>query len=216
MKDFELTLREELFPHWILYVLLASVSLLVFLRYFNDNYFSHLRSALYKSPSKIPFGKNVLAAFGMYNMFLLLNYFLTAGLAVYMMLIYYELDSYWLVFLPALIYLFQAIILTITGVVSGQFKSLQENILLTNFTSYFIGLLFLPILVVWMINPYMSVGLMNLLIGVFFVFYILKIIRGILIAKRNNTPWYYIILYLCNLEFLPGIVVYTFLSANFL
>lgn len=205
-----------MFPHWILYTLLLSIVVLSILKYQREAVFTHLKASFFKSPSSIPFSKEEINFFGSTNWILLLNYFIVSTLAVYMILIYNQDTIYWLILFPVLYYAFQILSLFLTGLLSGELKRINENVLLLNFTSHFIGIAFIPILFVWMLNPNISSYMINSLIIVFVVFHILRVLRGIFLALRNNVLWYYIILYLCGSEIWPILVAYLLMSPYFI
>ena len=215
MNEMELIVRKELFPHWITYVLLFSIVILSVLKYQKEFVFVNLRMAFFKPPSSISFSKEDLNFFGATNWILLINYFLVSSIAVYMVLIYYQITDYWLMLMPMAFYIFQISALFFAGLLSGEFKKLRENSFMLNFTSHFLGLIFIPLLFVWILNPALSSYLVDALLIVFCLLHFMRIVRGIFIALRNKVLWYYIILYLCGLEIWPILVVYLLVSPNF-
>src|SRR5690554_5084918 len=153
MKEMELTLREELFPHWVLYALLLTISVLSILKHQREMVFVHIKGAFFKPPSTVPYAKESFSFLGSSNWILLINYFCVTGIGVFMLLAYYKSTDYWLVALPTIIYLFQLFALFFAGLLSGEFKYVRENILLLNFSAHIAGLLLIPILFVWILNP---------------------------------------------------------------
>ncbi|HLV41026.1 MAG TPA: DUF4271 domain-containing protein [Brumimicrobium sp.] len=212
----ELIARKEIFPHWIIYALMFSIAVLSILKYQREYVFVNLRMTFFKSPSSVSFSKEEIKFFGSTNWVLLINYFLVTTLAMYMVLIYHEISNNWLMLLPIVYYAFQILAMFFVGVLSGELKRLRENILLLNFTSHFIGLLFIPILFAWILNPGLSPYLFNSLIVLFSALHLLRILRGVFIALRNKVLWYYIILYLCALEIWPVLTVYLIVSPAFI
>ncbi|HLW29328.1 MAG TPA: DUF4271 domain-containing protein [Brumimicrobium sp.] len=214
MNEFELILRKEIFPHWIIYALLFSIIILSVLKYQREIVFSNLKAALFNPPSSIPFSKGEISFFGSVNWILLLNYFLVSALAVYMILVYFDHVSYWLVILPIAYYAFQTSALFLIGLLSGESKKIQENILLLNFTTHNIGILLIPILLAWVLNPNLSTYVIDVLAIVFIGAHLIRVFRGVFLALRNKVLWYYIILYLCGLEIWPVIVGFLLLSPD--
>jgi hypothetical protein len=110
---------------------------------------------------------------------------------------------------------FQALSLFLVGGLSGEMKKLTEHFLLLNFTYHFIGLLLIPVLIVWLLNVDYSIYFIYGVASIFSFFWLLRVMRGILFALRNKVLWYYIILYLCSLEIWPLIAIYMLFVANF-
>lgn len=212
----ELTLREELFPHWVIFALLLTISVLSVLKYRKEMVFAHLKGAFFKSPSTLPNAKESLSFLGITNWMMLLNYCLVSGIAVFMLLSYYKNTSYWLVTLPTLVYLFQLLSLFFVGLLSGEFKYVKENILLLNFSAHITGIILIPVLFIWILNPQLSEQLEVTLFAVLILFYFMRLVRGMLIAIGNKVLWYYIILYLCGLEIWPIVVGYLLVSPIFI
>jgi hypothetical protein len=216
MSEIELIVRNELFPHWIVYVLLFSIVVLSLIKYQREVVFTNLKTTFFKPPSAIPFSKGEVSFFGATNWALLINYVIVSALAVYMVLIYLEKSDYWLMFLPAAYYLFHISVLFFAGILSGELKVLRDNILLLNFTSHSIGIAFIPILLTWILNPNLSSYMIDVLMIVFLILHFIRIIRGVFLGLRNKVLWYYIILYLCGLEIWPVLVVYLLVSPGFI
>jgi len=51
MNEMELTLREELFPHWVVYALLLTITVLSILKNQKEVVFANMKSAFFKPPS---------------------------------------------------------------------------------------------------------------------------------------------------------------------
>ena len=212
----ELTLREELFPHWVIYALLFTITVLSVLKFQKEMVFSHITGAFFKPPSTLPNARESLSFLGSTNWVMLLNYFVVSGIAVFMLLSYYKSTDYWLVTLPAMIYAFQLVSLFFIGFIIGEFKYVRENILLLNFIAHISGIVLIPILIIWILNPQLSEYMVVTLAVIVILFYFIRLVRGILLANRNKALWYYIILYLCGLEIWPIVVGYLLVSPVFI
>lgn len=210
----ELLPREEFFPHWILFVLLGAVLLISGLKYLRPAVFQHFSATYVKPPSTIPQAKEHLSLSGKASWMLLLNYFITSSVCTYMMLLHFEIDRYYLIFLPTAFYFYQVFALYFAVWISGETRRLTENILLLNFTYQNLGLFLIPVLIAWLLNVNYSVLFINITLIIFVLFATLRLIRGFFFALRNKVLWYYIILYLCSLEIWPLIVLFKLLSAN--
>ncbi|PKR81892.1 hypothetical protein CW751_00720 [Brumimicrobium salinarum] len=216
MNEYELIFRNEMFPNWIIYVLVFTLVILAILKYQKEDAFHNIRLAFFNSFSSVPFSKKELRFFGTTNWVLLLNYFLTSAIAVYMILSYKENQHFILMLLPIAYYFLQLFVLFFTGLISGELKRLYNNIFLINYIAHVIGLLLIPVLLIWILNPNLSETVFKSILFIFVLLSIIRVFRGILIAIRNKVVWYYIILYLCGLEIWPVVVMYHLLSPNFI
>ncbi|MEX1192240.1 MAG: DUF4271 domain-containing protein [Brumimicrobium sp.] len=210
----ELIPRETFFPQWILYLLLVSVATLSVVKILRPAVFQHISATYVKPPSTIPNARENLSFAGKASWILLLNYFIVSGLTVFMTLLYFESENYWLIALPSVYYFIQVFTLFIAGWVSGESKKLSENFLLLNFTYQNIGLIYIPLLIIWLLNVDYSLFLIKTCTILFGLLMMLRFIRGFFFAIRNKVLWYYIILYLCTLEIWPLMLIYKLLVAD--
>lgn len=214
MREYELLARESLFPSWILYALLASTAILAMVKMWRPAVYQYITSTFVKPPSTIPYSRENLSFFGKANWMLLMNYFVVSAICIYMVQLYYGKENLWLLVVPFLYFSFQVISLFLSGLLSGELKKLNEHFLLLNFTYHFIGLLLIPVLIIWLLNVDYSIYFIYAVAGIFSAFWILRVTRGILFALRNKILWYYIILYLCSLEIWPLVAIYVLLIAD--
>jgi hypothetical protein len=215
MRAVELLPREVLFPSWIIYALLASSIILALVKLWRPAVFQYISETLVKPPSTIPYSRENLSFFGKSSWLLLSNYFVVGALSVYMIEVYYGFDFYWLLLAPTAYYFFQALSLFIVGKLGDGIRRLTDHFLLLNFTYHIIGLLLIPLLLMWLLNPEYS-DLFIFGMGIVFAFFwLVRIFRGIIFAVRNKVLWYYIILYLCSLEIWPLLAIYLLVGTNF-
>ncbi len=215
MDEMQLIERESMFPTWVLYALLVAVGILALVKLWRPVIFQYITASFVKPPSTIPYSRENLSFFGRASWMLLLNYFVVAGISISMVSTYYDFEQDLLIFAPTFYFLFQAISLFMAGGVSGELKKLNEHFLLLNFTYHTMGLLLIPLLLIWLLNVNYSIYFIYTLAILFSVFWLLRVFRGIFFALRNNILWYYIILYLCTLEIWPLVAFYVLLIADF-
>lgn len=216
MRELELISRIDIFPSWIPYLLFLCVILLALLKLRSDLIFTHLRNASYKPIDSVYFNKEEIHFFGVPNLLLLTNFIITSSIVVYMTLINFDFQPYWLVVIPTGYTILQSLFLYLAGLISGAPKKLKSNFILTNITSHFIGLLLLPLLFVWILNPQYAPYLINIAFALFIALNLFRIIRGVFMAIRNKVLWYYIILYLCTFEIGPALVFFTLIRHYFI
>tara|TARA_B100000508_G_scaffold141097_1_gene147059 strand:+ start:164003 stop:164656 length:654 start_codon:yes stop_codon:yes gene_type:complete len=215
MKEFELITRESLFPSWILYALIASTTILAVVKLWRPAVFQYITATFVKPPSTIPYSRENLSFFGKASWMLLVNYFVVSGICIYMVELYFGIENIWYLGVPIIYFIFQALSLFLIGGLSGEIKRLNEHFLLLNFTYHSIGLLLIPVLIIWLLNVDFSLYFIYGAASIFGAFWLIRVIRGILFALRNKVLWYYIILYLCSLEIWPLVAIYVLLIADF-
>jgi len=215
MDKYELIARTVIFPQWILYLLCFTIVCLSSLNYQKEVISVHMKNILLTPSSFSTFTREETSFFGKLNWILILNYAVTTATVGYMFLIYFEKDALWAIFIPFAYYLLQITSLRFSGLISGEFKKLQENLLLSSFSAHSIGILFIPITLIWILNPHYSIQIIYFLALTFISIHFIRIIRGVFSALRNKIAWYYIILYICTFEIWPVIIAYFFILPNF-
>jgi hypothetical protein len=102
---------------------------------------------------------------------------------------------------------------TITGIMSDQ-RSLFHDYLHTVYQSYRFGAIFLFILVIMMSYTELLPGKSYFIIGpaILLMLYLIRIFRLLLIFINRNISIFYLILYLCALEFLPVLITIKYFS----
>ena len=71
----------------------------------------------------------------------------------------------------------------------------------------FVGLFFLIFSLIWVLNPVLSTMLITFFISIVSFLHIIRIFKGLNFCFLENIKWYYLILYLCAVEFLPFMVL---------
>ena len=206
-------------PDWLIIFLCASLVFVAFLRLFYRKILManlksavdfHLSEKLFNesnsSTKRFSFLLNILFV---YNSGILLFY----SLNYFNISIPFEIKPIYL-----LITSIAVIIVAFTGKfliikIVGYIFKMQEamNEYLHNIFIYnkFYGVVILPVILIY---PYIDSDISEILLvgsGILYgLLFILQIFRGILIAVKNKLSIFYIILYLCTLEFLPLIIFY--------
>lgn len=216
METFALTIRTSLYPFWILYALIFCICLLSIIKYKNEVVFTNIGQAFIKSPSTVPFSKSEIGVFGWVNWVFIVNYFVVSSLGCYMAITFFNFSNYLFVLTPIILYFLHLFSIQFIGWISGEKERIKEVIVFLNVTYHAIGILLLPILFIWVVNPEWSQELIYSVLFVYIIVHLFRILKSISIALRKKIWWYYIILYLCGLEIWPIILVATILSPNFL
>lgn len=79
----------------------------------------------------------------------------------------------------------------------------------------FTGLIYLALSFLWLINGQATDFLKYTFVVVFFAAYIWRILKAGRACVQANLEWYYLILYLCALEIIPILFVWSWFSAEY-
>ncbi len=137
-------------------------------------------------------------------------------IGTYYALIPSEIGGYWITLIAfgciAMIYLIKELILRLLGFIADISSPISEYLNIISINNKVLGMVILPVIIgiqyakidvipqEWMIFT----GL-----GIFFLFYLIRIIRGIIISLRYSVSIFYSFLYLCALEIAPMLFMYT-------
>lgn len=205
----ELLEREIYFPGYVAFGFLLSLGVLLlskilapnFLSFFKNLLFSTqpLSSTAYSDSTKVRQGRSLL----------MINYFVVSSTAAEMIRLHFDMSfNMFKILSPILYFLFVLSALYLTKFISGESKGIQaQNIMLFGIFQI-TGILLLPILVMWYLNPGLSNILVNIILIVFTIFTLYRLIRGFFIGLSKQISWYYLILYLCTSEIYPLALAY--------
>ena len=127
---------------------------------------------------------------------------------IYMLSTYLDFEeTYYYLLFPLILFSYHQSTLFITGVLTGELKKLKEIFILNTITYQWFGLLTTPILLIWLLHPENSSGLIIFIGTLFGLLYLIRIFKCFLKALQNKLPWYYIILYFCTVEIWPVLFV---------
>jgi len=216
----ELPIRENLNGDydWITYILIGTFLLIGWSRLFFSKYFLALIKSFhsYNYASSLYFGKNSLTIRA--SALLNLTFFISAGTFLFQCLHYYDysvpslnpitqflvLSAFFLIW-----YIWNYLTTGFIGFVFLRQKSFHEYFHNYNLYRKLLGISLFPIvLVLQYISPEYKPLFMLIGAIIFGFLYFTHILRGLLIFMKKNVSIFYLILYLCALEFLPLVVLY--------
>jgi hypothetical protein len=207
---------------WIIGVLIISATLLIFVRMFYGKFISGVNQSVYNYNLSLKLFRNSSVLSKRAFFFLNTIFYLNAGLFAYLIIdhVGYKLPviakplhiSMLLSFLVLVVYTVKYIVISITAFVFDKqelFREYLDSVFLTNKN---IGLYIFPFVVAIPFVPdYMTRVLIYIGLGVVGVLVLMRLFRGFQLIIHKNVSFLYLILYLCVLEILPVMLVYTYL-----
>ncbi|NOZ46214.1 MAG: DUF4271 domain-containing protein [Chlorobi bacterium] len=210
--------REHFSASWIPGFLIILFLLLAWIRVFYNKVLKLTLRGAFNSliSNRLYREKNIFTFWG--NNFLNLLFLITVGFFLFLLFIYsgYRINSIndltiCLLFMVGLliIYTGKIFFVRLIGVIFKESEGAAEylhNVFLYNKT---LGVFLIPFVVV---IPYVpepgTVFLLYLGVFTIFLLYFLRLIRGLTIGFKLNLSIFYLILYLCTLEFFPVMILY--------
>ena len=202
--------------------LVISIFLIALAKWYRADVFSFLKNIFFRNNlvSQVVKDNYKLKHAGDY--LLLINFWVLCvlgGLLMYRQpsgLYYVQKIPFWLTFTwPILFFIWQVIGFFSIAFITGFKAVRQENVMNLVLLPQFMGLVLLPLILVWHLNlPYGQI-FSSLFLILLLLLFLYIVFRGIIFSIRQSVPLYYIILYLCTLEILPLIVVIYDLKGEF-
>ncbi len=203
---------------WFLASVFMCLILFTWLQYFFQKHIAKMFVAIFSTnqASKLFTDKNILLE----RVFTFLNiiYILTAGLFVFQLLKYFNVEIYNLgdlqMFLLSTLFIFALFILRfVINWLVGQLFNWKNEMKEYNYNVFLsykvLGLVLLPIVICMAYIPEIQ---KNILIYLAFVliglFYTIRYIRGMYLLGKKGFLLFYMILYFCTIEILPLLLLY--------
>jgi hypothetical protein len=104
------------------------------------------------------------------------------------------------------------VIYFLVGALTENKQEVQEYLFSITVYNRVLGLFLLPVTAIIAFVPlYQTETVLFAGLGIVIIFYLLSLIRGGQIFLKKHFSIFYLILYLCTLEFLPLLLIYNFL-----
>ncbi len=210
---------------WIFWFIILSLAILSWLRISFGKIISITleASVSYQAASRILRERNSLSL--RVSLALNLLFAFNAGIFLYQIGAYYGflpsgISGYWIALLGfvgiSLVYLTKEFMYRLLGLVADISNPISEYINIISINNKVLGMVIFPIIIgaqyakteafpkEWML----FVGM-----GLFAMFYLVRIIRGIIISLRHSASFFYTFLYLCTLEIAPMLLMYTIVTS---
>lgn len=206
-------------PDWLLLIILGALGLICAIKHSFARYFGQVVDSMYnfQAASAHYKGRNVL--FQWVISLLSVNFFIVTSLLLYFCIRIWNITPLSLMepwqmlgvsaLLVLVVLLFRALINGLTGFFFDMTQVIREYRYLINLFYNTLGIVLLPVVI---LIAYFNYNLSEkfIIAGIILIIsaYLIRISRGLIIAKRHEVPKFYMILYLCALEFLPLILGY--------
>jgi len=200
---------------WYFWSILAIVSYLAWTRFKNAKFINQTMNAVWDNHLANRMFREKNERISTFILKMLLVYYLTAGLFCYQALHYFSGDTVTLPglvlflvfsFSLAVIHAIKIVVLRIVGHVFDRGKLTQEYIHNVNLSYITTGIILLPVvLAIPYLNAYVipEFALIVCGISIYYLAFLQRLLRGVIISIQQNVSILYIFLYLCALEIIP-------------
>ncbi|MCX6196207.1 MAG: DUF4271 domain-containing protein [Flavobacteriia bacterium] len=103
----------------------------------------------------------------------------------------------------------QQISFRLVALLSGEHMVSEEIGVLTKQIWHMAGLLFLIIALIWALNQQSTLAVSRFYFIILLILFAFRYIKGIFLCHKMGIKWYYLFLYLCTLEIMPSLLLYT-------
>lgn len=206
---------------WIMGVFLfCGLVCIAIANYLQSNIYSSLFIANMKFQGISSFVRSALPLDKIGAFLLYINYWIAGSVIMYLLLGESSLtinanERFLILFTPVLFLFWHVITLVGTGLLTGEFNSLKELIVVKLVSTQLLGILFFVVALIWALNGRFAPIILEVLIWLMIIESVFRWIKSILLISRQGVVWYYIILYFCTLEILPIYVIYYVFRMNF-
>lgn len=202
---------------WLTIIIFLSITILASIRYTYHKYLAHLFLSIfnYSTTSRMLQEKNYPVSHGAYRLDII--FYLTFSVFIYQLINIIKwgnaltnLTYYFMVLGMVLLYYFgkKLIFFTLGLLFESTYETTEYLFNLDNFNRT-LGIILLPIVMLISFTPVKNpVFIVFTGLAIAIIFNLLLLQRGIFILLKKQFPIFYLILYLCTLEFLPLLLIY--------
>ncbi len=210
-----------------LFLILIILSVIIsYVKISGKNYYNRIFTSITNFSYSNSFFKEKNLAHNLYNIFLIIVFIVSSSILLFVLSDYYNIkpfyESQWMQFLFYIIIvcsfvLIHTFVYYILGLLSDKIIIYRKYIffffnLLRVVGSFTVFLLFGAVFT----ENTIQIAFLTILFIVFFVAYLLRFYRLILIFFENQFSLYYMILYFCALEIIPILLMYKVMLNNFI
>ncbi|MGB0932884.1 MAG: DUF4271 domain-containing protein [Lishizhenia sp.] len=203
--------KESVYPNFIFYALLLCLLLVTAAKIVRPAVFTSLSTAVFNNNSLLQSMKDGFSPFNSGGIFLLLNYFVVVVASTFLIADYYTL-SFHLLYVPLGYFFFLLFSFLFVGALIGKLRVFSESVQNLFFFHQLIGLVLLPLLIIWMLNLEFTPVFFRIFLVLFAIIQVYRWFRGGVFALYHRVKWYYFILYFCTLEIIPIFLVIRLLN----
>jgi hypothetical protein len=216
-----LVLRTETYTMVLIGIVALSFLIIALTRMSNGKALQTVLGVFFKGPSIEQQLKENMRMNSFSSVLLILNYFISFSLCLFILLNRILLvDGFWSTLLalglPIVLFMMETLGLYVIAWVTGEQKSINNTVIITLTGYQFAGLLLSVLSLFWIMNPEYNRIFLGLFLSLICLRYITRLLKNSIAVLISGVSWYYLILYFCTLEILPLFVAYLYVSKNFL
>lgn len=213
-----LTLRDTSFSFVIGTTLFVAVVLLAMARAAQSNIYASMAIGLVKIRGVRGFVRDTMPFNGRASILLILNYWISFGLIVYLLGEYFGVVGveHWTLaaVVPIALLFFHLGSMVLTGWVLGERDVFRPLFMMKLLGAQFLGIAFFFCALIWVLRPEFTDITLQIVFWIFCAESAFRILKGFSVVLGMGVSWYYLILYFCTLEILPLLIVYHYLPVN--
>ncbi len=147
---------------------------------------------------------------------LILNFFVSSGLILYILFDFPEVGLnpkfLFVVLFPISLFFFSVFTILFASLLFGEYRTVRQLMFFRVIGVQHLGILFMLLGVIWLFTNQSIHTFLLVVVVVTVLEFLLRIMKGVLSVLQKKTPWYYIILYFCTLETLPLMVLFYYIK----
>ncbi len=225
LREGEKPASQPLKEDWLIFIVLIVSVLYIFISIVYNRLFSDMKKFFLFRGIGDPASHDLQVLFNWKSTIMNLVSFLNIALLIYCAADFYEFIPeiipgilFWLICVVGTIAIItiRHIICTVTGNISGETDLFNEYIITIYHSYRYLAIVFFILIIFMLYTNFISVKSL-LFVGLFsfIITYLIRIFRLFFIFLKKNISIFYLILYLCALEFLPVLVIMKYITGLF-
>ncbi len=211
-----LTPRNTTFSFAIGLALFLAMFFLALARASQPNIYASVALGLVKTTGVRGFVRDAMPFNGRASIMLLLNYWISTGLVVYLLAghLGWKGIEHWLMAIvsPWALLLLHLGSLVLSGWIVGERDVFRPPFMMKLLGAQFLGIVYFICALIWVLRPQYVDFTIQAVLWLFLLESAFRIVKSISVVLGMGVSWYYIILYFCTLEILPLLIAYYYLA----
>ncbi len=212
----ELTPRDFSTSSVVGYGFFMAFVLIAFAKLLKSDLYLKLLASFLKVKGINQFLKENLVLNRIESLLLLLNFFLSGSLILYIAFGFpsasFSIEFILTLLLPVLVFVYPMMTTLFSSVLFGEYSTLRQLFFFRIIGVQLLGVFFLLLGVFWVFSNFSYDSFVVVVVIVTVLEFLTRAFKSILSVLHKKVPWYYIILYFCTLEILPWVVLLFYLK----